>query len=67
MAARLVRVHSEEAVRFWRKLTLPQEEKDPHAPKWAGGYRWFRDPNVICFEHYRREAPQVGSLAREIV
>jgi hypothetical protein len=61
----LVRVHSEEDVAFWWKLTLPQEEKDPVAPKWGTreggrGYRWFRSPNVVCFEHYRRAHPTEG-------
>jgi hypothetical protein len=54
MSDRLVRVHSEEEVAFWRKLTLPQEEKDYGAPKWKGGYRWFRSANIVCLEHYRR-------------
>jgi hypothetical protein len=62
MGARLVRVHREEEVRFWRKLTLPQEEKDCGHLGWRGkGYRWFRNPNVICFEHYRRAAPPEDS------
>jgi hypothetical protein len=28
MGDRLIRVHSEQEIAFWRKLTLPQEEKD---------------------------------------
>jgi len=28
MAPRLMRVRTEEEIAFWRKLTLPQEEKD---------------------------------------
>ena len=37
---------------FWQKLTLPEEEEDC---LWDGiGYRWFRSPNVLAFEHYRR-------------
>jgi hypothetical protein len=52
---RLLRVHSEEVTAFWRKLTLPQEEKDAGYPGWQGkGYRWFRDPKIVCMEHYRR-------------
>jgi hypothetical protein len=60
MSDRLVRVHSEKEIAFWRKLTLPQEEKDYGTPKWTGGYRWFRSANVTCFEHYRRAAPAGG-------
>jgi hypothetical protein len=52
---RLLRVHTEEEVAFWRKLSLPQEDKDDGYPGWQGkGYRWFRSANVVCFEHYRR-------------
>jgi hypothetical protein len=51
----LLRLHSAEVEAFWRKLTLPQEEKDDGYPGWQGiGYRWFRSPNVHCLEHYKR-------------
>jgi hypothetical protein len=53
----LIRVHSEEEVLFWRRLILPEEEKGFFVPKWKGGYRWFRDPKILCLEHYRRPAP----------
>ena len=37
---------------FWRKLTLPQEDR---STPWEGkGYRWFRSPNVIPMEQWRR-------------
>ena len=37
---------------FWRKLILPQEDK---RTSWEGkGYRWFRSPNVIPIEQWRR-------------
>jgi hypothetical protein len=37
---------------FWRKRVLPQEEgRTP----WEGkGYRWFKSPNVIPIEQWRR-------------
>jgi hypothetical protein len=54
----LLRVHSAEVEAFWRKLTLPQEDKDAGYPGWQGkGYRWFRDPKILCMEHYRRAPP----------
>ena len=38
---------------FWRKLILPEEERDL---LWDGkGYRWFRSPNVVPIEQWRRE------------
>jgi hypothetical protein len=54
MSNRLIRVHSEEDIAFWRKLCSPQEEKDAGYPGWKGGYRWYADPKIVCFEHYRR-------------
>ena len=37
---------------FWRKLILPQEDR---STPWEGkGYRWFRSPNVIPIEQWRR-------------
>jgi hypothetical protein len=54
----LLRVHSPKEEAFWRKLTRPQEEKDPGYPGWQGkGYRWFRDPKILCLEHFRRPSP----------
>jgi hypothetical protein len=50
----LLRAHSDEEVQLWRNLIPPEEEKGPFVPEWVGGYRWFRDPKVVCFEHYRR-------------
>jgi hypothetical protein len=49
-----VRVHSEEDEILLRKLLLPEEEKGHGVPVWRGGYRWFRDPKILCLEHYRR-------------
>jgi hypothetical protein len=43
---------SDEEHAFWRALTLPQEER--YHP-WDGiGYRWFRSPNVVPIEQWRR-------------
>ena len=50
-------VHKEPSVwdkedAFWRKLILPQEER---SIPWEGkGYRWFRSPNVVPLEQWRR-------------
>jgi hypothetical protein len=40
---------------FWRKLVLPQEERMRLGIPWHGGYRWFRSPNVIPIEQWRRK------------
>jgi hypothetical protein len=41
---------------FAREVILPEEDRRllfPTIP-WTGGYRWFRSPNVVCLEKYRR-------------
>ena len=46
---------AEEDEAFLRQLVLPQEERQRRYPGsvWAGGYRWFRSPNVLCLEKYQ--------------
>jgi hypothetical protein len=40
---------------FARQLIIPEEDRAKYTSvKWEGGYRWFRSPNVICLEKYRR-------------
>jgi hypothetical protein len=43
---------------FLRQFVLPEEDRlRLHAPMgWSNsrGYRWFRSPNIVCLEHYRR-------------
>ena len=41
---------------FARQITMPVEDRVKFMPaaKWGGGYRWFRSPNVVCLEKYRR-------------
>lgn len=42
---------------FARKVTLPMEDRElfklPIRTQ-DSGYRWFRSPNVVCLEKYRR-------------
>jgi hypothetical protein len=41
---------------FLRSLIRPEEDRrrlHPDLP-WQGGYRWFRSPNVIPIEKYRK-------------
>jgi hypothetical protein len=39
---------------FAQQLTIPEEDRATYtSAKWAGGYRWFRSPNVVCLEKYR--------------
>jgi hypothetical protein len=44
---------------FVRQVSLPVEDRLKYmplpGPSWQdGGYRWFRSPNVVCLEKYRR-------------
>lgn len=54
LAINIKKTYSEEEEAFWRSLIVPVEDKPPHALQWAGGYRWFRSPNVVCLEKYRQ-------------
>jgi hypothetical protein len=40
---------------FLRQCTWPEEDRHLFTTAaWDGGYRWFRSPNVVCIERYRR-------------
>jgi hypothetical protein len=40
---------------FLREWTIPAEDRAKYTSlPWAGEYRWFRSPNVVCLERYRR-------------
>jgi hypothetical protein len=49
---------------FLRAWTLPEEDRGKYTSQpWNGEYRWFRSPNIVCLEQYRRtlRAPKVQS------
>ena len=59
--AALIRTYSDQEERFFRRLVAPEEDRNPEIrwSRWHGrGVRWFRSPNVVCMEHYRR--PEVA-------
>jgi hypothetical protein len=40
---------------FLRKIIFPEEDRHLFtSTPWRGGYRWFRSPNVIPIEQWRR-------------
>jgi hypothetical protein len=48
-----------EAETFLRRFVISEEDRPLFtSTTWVktGGYRWFRSPNVVCLEHYRRKA-----------
>ena len=37
-----------------RQFVIPEEDRHLFTTvKWAGEYRWFRSPNVVCLEKVR--------------
>jgi hypothetical protein len=46
-------------MQFLREWTFPEEDRAlfTTAP-WGGEYRWFRSPNVVCIERWRRKKAQ---------
>jgi hypothetical protein len=51
----------EEDEAFLRQLVIPEEDRAKYTTHpWTGEYRWFRSPNVVCLEHYRRRRPPHG-------
>jgi hypothetical protein len=46
---------------FLREWTIPEEDRAKYTTQpWAGEFRWFRSPNVICLEQYRRRKQEQG-------
>lgn len=44
---------------FMRRLMWPEEDRHLFTSvPWSGGYRWFRSPNVVPLEQYRRAKQQ---------
>jgi hypothetical protein len=41
---------------FLREWTLSEEDRIRFTSQpWSGEFRWFRSPNIVCLEHYRRK------------
>jgi hypothetical protein len=37
-----------------QQCTIPEEDRAKYtSAEWAGEYRWFRSPNVVCLEKAR--------------
>lgn len=39
---------------FMRKIAIPVEDCRRLGIPWSSGYRWFRSPNVVPIERYRK-------------
>jgi hypothetical protein len=56
----MVEVYTYTDEAFLRQLVLPEEDRlrlHPTVP-WTGGFRWFRSPNVILIERWKRSEPE---------
>ena len=52
---RLGKIRTAEEEAFWQKLLLPEDDlRRQDCPRVPGGYRWFRAPNVIPIERWKR-------------
>ena len=44
---------------FLRGWTIPEEDRTKYTTQpAAAGYRWFKSPNVVCLEHYRKKVEE---------
>jgi hypothetical protein len=47
---------ADQETEFLRTITFPEEDRARWTARaWSGGYRWFRSPNVIPIEQFRRD------------
>ena len=47
---------------FLREWTIPEEDRAKYTTQpWSGEYRWFRSPNVIPIEQWRRRKREAES------
>jgi hypothetical protein len=50
---------------FLREWTIPEEDRAKYTSQpWSGEFRWFRSPNVVCLEHYRKALPVKDEVDR---
>jgi len=55
----VVRRYSLEDEAFLRQVVIPEEDRHLFTTTtWSGGFRWFRSPNVVPIEHWRRLSVQ---------
>jgi hypothetical protein len=46
---------------FLREWSIPEEDRHKYTSRpWAGEFRRFRSPNIICLEQYRRPRPSTS-------
>ena len=55
----MVEVYTDTDEAFLRQLVLPEEDRLRLYPtvQWTGGFRWFRSPNVVPIEQWKRPKP----------
>jgi hypothetical protein len=52
----LTRKYSSERLKALQLLIFAEEDRIKFTTqKWTSGFRWFRNPDVICLEHFSRK------------
>jgi hypothetical protein len=46
---------------FWHRFVFTEEDRIVNGTVYRGGYRWFRSPNIIPIERYRRKRNRLRS------
>jgi len=56
----LIRQYDPQEETFLRGLIIPEEDRHLFTTStWSGGYRWFRSPDIVPIEHYKRPSIDV--------
>jgi hypothetical protein len=55
----VIHKHAPEDEAFLRSIIFAEEDRYRYCSKsYNGGYRWFRNSNIIPIEHWRRPSPK---------
>jgi hypothetical protein len=61
----MYRRYFDDEEKFFRSMMFAEEDRAIYTTaKWDGGVRWFRSPNVVCLEKYRRSPRAQSSLRK---
>ena len=56
----LLKQYDQQEETFLRGLIIPEEDRHLFTTStWSGGYRWFRSPDIVPIEHYKRPSIDV--------
>jgi hypothetical protein len=65
---KVIRKYQPKDEAFLRSIIFAEEDRCRYCGKpYDGGFRWFRNPNVIVFEHRQREAPDRSIISNRLI